>query len=262
MQVLSRSAVMAASAIAARAQAVQRPGEYLGLFDWLVWGDLRRAQVLMLFGTHVVDIRVYCAQGLPPLTASAVHRVVATARAGNGRLLTPAGFGAGGVNHYVVGNASPAASAASPHEDIAVPPGSCARAAAARVHWLLLPTNATGECGPDCMAFWSGAGRSATGWQAIRLELSVHMKSKKDDAAWQEIFRNCGEDIASARPLPAPGRTAALAGACASNALSLPGLDVRPSHANLAKAASAASLSAGASASCAPPCGAFEPPAA
>ena len=244
---------MAACALAARAQALRRPGEYLGLFDWLVWGDLRQVQVLMLFGTHVVDIRVLRAQGLPPLEASAVHRVVATARTGTGRLLTPAGFGAGGVNHYVIGNASPAASAASPHEDLAVPAGSCARAAAARVHWLLLPTSATGECGPDCVEFWSGAGRSATGWQAIRTELAVHMESKKEDAAWQEIFRNCGEDIAAARPLPAPGRTVALAGAYASDAVLLPGLDTRPSPANLAKAASAVAWSSGSLASCGPP---------
>ena len=84
---------------------------------------------------------------------------------------------------YVIGHASPAASAASPREDLAVPAGSCARAAAARVHWLLLATNATGERGPDCMAFWSGAVRSATGWQAIRTELAVHVESKKEDAA-------------------------------------------------------------------------------
>ena len=226
-------------ALAARALAVQRPGEYLGLFDWLIWGDCRRRRVLMLFGTHAVDLRGVLAPDLPAMDDAPVTRVVATARSGTGRLLTPAGFGAGGVNHFVIGHCGGAAPAAAPGDDDEVPSGSCARAAAARVHWLTLPTNATGECGPDCMAFSVGSSRTAAGWQAIRQEIANHVLVKQGEAVWQDIFRCCGEDVAVARPVPHRGLSVAMAGAYASAAVLLPGCAATASAANLARAASA-----------------------
>ena len=62
-----------AVAIRSRAETVKKPGAWLGIFEWLVWGASQKVHVHMLFGSYPVDIREVFA---PYLIAVPSHRPV------------------------------------------------------------------------------------------------------------------------------------------------------------------------------------------
>jgi hypothetical protein len=80
-------------------------------------------------------------------------------------------------------------------------PSASAARLAARVGWVLKQTNATGDCGPDCLAYFAGMPRTPMSWKSVRQELADFMLTVRDDPQWMAAFGACGEQV-EAEPLP------------------------------------------------------------
>jgi hypothetical protein len=176
-----------AAAIRQRAGQILQLGEYIGLFEWIAFGARKKFTVHILFGEHVVDIAALLATTLP--ARPHICRVVALdcsldgvwkPAESDGMILPP-------VKHWVIGaelgSAAAVASGLGPWVDESV----------AGVGWRALPTDATGDCGIDTMAYYLGLPRTAASWSNIRAELADFYGRIADDPMWQEIFLNCGE---------------------------------------------------------------------
>ena len=57
-----------------RARQVLEGGEYIGMFEWLVWAYFSKARVLMLFGGSIMDVYTFFGSGLPKKNAESTHR--------------------------------------------------------------------------------------------------------------------------------------------------------------------------------------------
>ena len=69
----------------------------------------------------------------------------------------------------------------------------CARKQAVSVGWLLKETQALGDCGIDCMAYYDEVARSDASWRKIRHEIYMFMNSVKHIPTWQDAFVACQE---------------------------------------------------------------------
>jgi hypothetical protein len=178
---------MSAAFIRKRAKRLRRVGEFIGLFDWVVWGVQHQVNVLMLFGSNVVDIKEWFAPGMPQRFLSCLR--VAAVRAVGGRWLSAVGPGPN-VNHFVLGVACIRG------KDRPVPdarPDQMAVKAAMRAGWILRPTNSTGDCGIDAMSHHFSQPREAATWLAIRNHIADHMVRIADDPAWHAVYYACQE---------------------------------------------------------------------
>ena len=96
--------------IRVRAEQV-RDGDYVGIFEWLVWAATKKARVLMMFGSAHVDVTEVFGHGIPEFSDGyhCVHRVVAV-HSKDGRRLsaTVRGGAQSNINHYVIGVAATA----------------------------------------------------------------------------------------------------------------------------------------------------------
>lgn len=192
---------MSAASIRQRASEVRRLGQYIGLFEWLVWGHFEGINVQMLNGHTATDIRQFLGSELPPRVAEQVCHVAVTRRTEHGKLLVPGLLAHEFGNHYVLCRCLGAPPA---DLDPYCPPLQDATVAAFRAKWQLRPTNATGDCGPDVMAAVQGIVRSPLGWQVIRHAIAAHMESVQDDPVWQDAYLKCAEVMVQVAPPPLP----------------------------------------------------------
>ena len=200
-----------AASIHARALEVEEPCEWLGFFEWICWSVLRRVRVLMLFASHVVDLRARFAPGLAALPDDAVVHRVAAVRVVEGGAWHSAEAAAGcpvDVNHFVIGVPIAGAAACAVHAEMPIVPNEAldASLAAAKAGWGLKATVCQGDCGVDVMAYHDGAERCADSWKAIRRELATFMRDIAAIPVWQDVFQACqeSEPPAGAPPKPKP----------------------------------------------------------
>ena len=59
-------ALIAGAQLAARAAEIRGQGVYLGLLEWVAFAALEKTMVLMLFGSHVLDVCGGIRTGLAP----------------------------------------------------------------------------------------------------------------------------------------------------------------------------------------------------
>jgi hypothetical protein len=67
--------------------------------------------------------------------------------------------------------------------------------------WLSKSTNATGDCGIDCLAYHDNQARTPAVWKSIRAELADFMMLVRKDKDWQTVFLACSELGAVGRPI-------------------------------------------------------------
>ena len=81
-------------------------GEHVGFWEWVVWSFLKDVQILMLFGSVIVDVRlVFGPAAVAPMHG--VHRVAAVMLLSDGSYQSAVAPGNRGhvpvVNHFLVG---------------------------------------------------------------------------------------------------------------------------------------------------------------
>ena len=191
-----------AAAIRGRARQVRKDGELIGLFEFCVFGCSKRVEVLLLFGSEVVDVLATFAPALKPHSADLPKFRVAAVmgctdwkscvgRDGTVQALVPH------VNHYVIGlQSDPGAPT-----PFAVCPSGSAQRAAMRANWVLRATNTQGNCGIDALCYHLGLPRVKYSWSTVRREMAEFMERNAEDIAWQEVFQTCQE---MHRPAPSP----------------------------------------------------------
>jgi hypothetical protein len=196
---------MLRNAILARANAVRTPGEWIGLFELVVWSWLRGVRVLMLYGKNIVDVRAWFGCDLPRQVLVGTHRLAAVKVTDRGTWLSAPELGSGRTNHFVIGVA------AKDRRIVKAPVAgrslvvTTAKSAALSVGWTLKATVAQGDCGVDCMAYYdNAANRCRKSWLAVRLELAEFMESVHTQAVWQQVYSMCGEADPRPRRLAAP----------------------------------------------------------
>ena len=145
-----------AKEIERHAALIRNAGEYIGLFEWVVWSAMRKACVHMLFGSNIVDVGAMFG---PPVCADGgfgpVHMVAAVMTSKSGFWRSAGGIGTllPTINHYVIAASMPGVE----NEVITIPPaassqetaeggvgvdekqnyqGSCARKHALNVGWV------------------------------------------------------------------------------------------------------------------------------
>ena len=189
-----------AERMAQRADVAQGAGEWIGLFEFVVWGVMQSAAVHMLFGNHVVDIMAVFAPKF------AVHSPLFITRAA-GVLLTDTKWRAvntiGGafpkINHFVWGvPIKGSAVHVSSGLDEGKKPGvaNCAIAAGMEAGWFLKPTTALGDCGIDAMAASANLERSPESWQHIR----ISQPFLRHICPRQELFIGCAKSSPASIP--------------------------------------------------------------
>ena len=102
------AALSLAGQVRARAAQVRQDGAYCGLFESLVLASLRNLTVLLVFGTSVIDVYKFCAEGLPRTTGKDVWRFVAVRTTSSGIMLSADNPGtlAPDANHFMIGRSS------------------------------------------------------------------------------------------------------------------------------------------------------------
>ena len=176
-----------------------RDGDYVGMFEWLAWAAMKKARVLMMFGSAQVDVTEIFGHGMPEFSGGyhCVHRVAAV-HSKDGRWLsaTVRGGAIPKVNHYVIGvTATAEERGAAPQE----PKGGVALAAGARKAamdggWMLKATESTGNCAFDAMAYHTHQVREPATWQSIRDVVADYMIEVSDRKEWQVAWCACCEN--------------------------------------------------------------------
>ena len=219
------------SRIVQRAEEVRRVGTYLGLFEWVVWGEMHGCHVHLLLGDHVTDIRACFAPGLPALVSDDIHRV-AGVWSSHGLWLSAVrnGVAVPQMNHFVIGVAKQGSASAASSSCLDAAASSSAEGSAAagahaaasssaegsaawpaaiplsaqrcamRAGWLLKATEARGNCGIDAMAYHGGRSRTPAALATLREELADAVLQRMVDPAWHDVFLACQE---GAGPKPA-----------------------------------------------------------
>ena len=170
-------------------------GEHVGFWEWVVWSFLKDVQILMLFGSVIVDVRlVFGPAAVAPMHG--VHRVAAVMLLSDGSYQSAVAPGNRGhvpvVNHFLVGTTR-----RNVVEVVATGPPNpiyrkrCAVRAAMQVGWVLKHTQKMGDCGLDAMSYNAGMVRTPSTWQAIRRDLSKFMLENMNKTEWQESFVCC-----------------------------------------------------------------------
>ena len=186
---------MVQAAILARADQVRKPGVYLGFFEWVVWGKIRGVAVQMLFGSDIKDIGATFAPAVSwvgvdeddPLQA---HTVAAVKLSEDKWLVPESRSGSDwDVNHFVIGIECDKAEGCNPSLG-----DRCAIRAAGEAGWALEPTDATGDCAVDCMAYFAGLHRNPESFGLIRVEIAGYMQTIADRPVWHQVWKICQEN--------------------------------------------------------------------
>ena len=173
-----------AVAMLARADAIRQNGEYIGLFEFLLWSHLRQRPVQLLFGSNLVDLAEVVGLPDPHIFLEDPMYVCGVRISTNGRWLSAAGA-AVRINHYVIAVPLDAPDAKAS--------GKQAIAMARLAGFSLKATEACGNCGIDCMASADRTMRTIENFTALRHELADLLEDKAGDAEWQAAFARCGE---------------------------------------------------------------------
>ena len=173
-----------AAAMLIRADEIREDGEYIGLFEFLLWSHLRRRSVKLLFGSNLVDLAEVVGFPIPDIFLEDPMYVCGVRMSADGRWLSAAGA-AVRINHYVI-----AVPLDAPDE---AAQGKQAVAMARLAGFSLKATEACGNCGIDCMTAADMTLRSMENFTTLRSELADSLESKTGDADWQAAFSRCGE---------------------------------------------------------------------
>jgi hypothetical protein len=194
-----------------RAAEIREVFSHIGMFEWVAWSAKKKVQVLMLFGTGIVDLCETFAPAMlfvPRSTLrvgavriSPVSDMWVSAAPAPGCLEIPV------VNHYVIGERArrddgsvtgPAGSATDPAK------GRLRTQSAVRhalqVGWLLRPTVADGDCGIDCMSWHLSLPRTLDTRVDIRADLADFIERVAGNEAWQDVFNACCETVVVVAP--------------------------------------------------------------
>ena len=162
-----------AEQMAQRADAAECGREWIGLFEFVVWGVMQSSAVHVLFGSHVVDIMaVFAPQFAVPAPLFVTRAAGVLLRNTKWRAANTIGGNFPKINHFVW--AVPIKGC-----DVHVSSGlyaeqtpraaNCAISAGVEAGWFLKPTVAQGDCGIDVMAASANLERSPASWQHIRI---------------------------------------------------------------------------------------------
>ena len=161
-----------AELMAQRADVVQGAREWIGLFEFIVWGAMQSSAVHVLFGHHVVDIMAVFAPQFTVPSPLFVTRAAGVLLADTKwRAVKTVGGAFPKINHFVWGvPIRGSAVHVSSGLDAWKKPGvaNCAIAAGMEAGWFLKPTTALGDCGIDVMAASANLERSPESWLKIR----------------------------------------------------------------------------------------------
>ena len=117
---------------------MRHEGVYIGFFEWLVWRQISKSDVLMLFGSIVVDVGLDFGGSVPAVESTAAHRVIAVFMDGNKMLsVVIPGSPLPDVNHFVVGLPIPGNEGNKPNTtwpDLLAPADDYRRTAVAAAH--------------------------------------------------------------------------------------------------------------------------------
>ena len=188
-----------AELMAQRADVVQGAREWIGLFEFIVWGAMQSSAVHVLFGHHVVDIMAVFAPQFTVPSPLFVTRAAGVLLADTKwRAVKTVGGAFPKINHFVWGvPIRGSAVHVSSGLDAWKKPGAanCAIAAGMEAGRFLKPTTALGDCGIDVMAASANLERSPESWQQIRISQIFlrHIFLR------QELFIGCAR--------PSPGST-------------------------------------------------------
>ena len=172
-----------------RAVAVRKLGTYIGFFEWVAWAALKEVRLEMLFGNHVLDLLDFLAPWVASGSA-AVCRVAVVEFLGPDKYRSASLKKGLCANHFVAAKKTSSPLASSPSSaDI-----SDAKLAAMKHGWMLLPTDATGNCGIDAMCQALSSERSRESWLETRREIADFMDAVADVELWQELWANCAEN--------------------------------------------------------------------
>jgi hypothetical protein len=185
-------------AMGRRAHEVEKLGEFIVFFEWLVWAHLRKASVLIQMGENVVRVLDVFGCALPAFEPVAIHRVVAVRTSPKGWLSAdvPGSPGSFDANHFVIalpieGRPSPVCRKVLTKHNFDF--RRTAREEALIAGWSLKATDDCGDCGIDAMSYHAGEKRCSPTWRGIRKELSRFMISVQTCPHWQQAFVCCQE---------------------------------------------------------------------
>ena len=175
-----------AGQIRTRAETVYAMGEYIGMFELMIYSALRQRRVLVCFGTEVIDATQLFAPWLVgswdspyvspsgSLSARAARFAGCVPGAGGKLLAVRTKYGYPRISHWVIGiplDGPPCvgdtASSASATVD--------AKQAARKAGCNLRRTELRGNCGIDAMLYHDAVNRDEESWRATRKELRDKM---------------------------------------------------------------------------------------
>lgn len=202
-----------ADAMSDRAEIIRELGEYIGFFEFMVWGFLRSVELLMLFGDHLVNLPELFGGSLPVVALENPCRVAAVRLRKGGRMDAASG-NPPIINHYVIALPIVGVHSAAAHSSLPDKSGKAGSAAVAarRAGLALKLTNAEGDCGIDCMVFFDGLSRTAASFAAMRTELADFMVANRNNPAWQDVFRSCQEAPVHDDKAPKPAKLGKVTG--------------------------------------------------
>ena len=205
-----------ATSIRSRADTVVNMGQWLGVFDWVVWAASRLVALQFLFGETLIDVGAVFAPKLVPHVSDGAPASICTAICcmSTARGLLPAATSDDlfpRMNHYVLAIPLPSRASSSPVADStwrasAGPVGSASaahslRAVCQRAGYAVIETVTDGNCGPHTMAKFERRDETPLVFRLIRKELAAYMREHADNIFLQEAFVSCQEFA------PPPGDT-------------------------------------------------------
>ena len=174
-------------AILRHAEIMKRMGQYLGLFDILLFCSIQKRRLYFLYGDNEMDVVTALAPGIMDASwflPAFEHRIVACIASDSGLAPVSERNNLSRVNHYV---------AALPMGDPLPGNGEALSAQLARKGYCCIETVVNGDCCPDSFAIAAGVVRSAPARQKIRHEIYEHCIQVAGRDVWQEAFRVCQE---------------------------------------------------------------------
>ena len=185
-----------ATSIRGRADTVVNMGQWLGVFDWVVWAASRLVALQFLFGDTLIDVGAVFAPKLVPHVSGGAPASICTAICcmSTARGLLPAATSDDlfpRMNHYVLAIPLPSRAPSSPVADStwrasAGPTGSASaahslRAVCQRAGYAVIETVTDGNCGPHTMAKFERRDETPLVFRLIRKELAAYMREHAEN---------------------------------------------------------------------------------
>jgi hypothetical protein len=168
-----------------RAENIRLLHSYIGFFEFMVWAHIRERMATIIFGNNLVWLGELFGTPLAQVALENPCHVVAVVMTAKGELLAAQGD-LPNINHFVIAVPIAGATAQKSTSRMAV-------VAARKAGFAVKLTDATGDCGIDCMTFFDGSARTAASFSNLREELADFMVNHAEDKAWQTVFASCQE---------------------------------------------------------------------